>query len=99
MADERAVPTLRDVLLDTNNALDQTFARAAIALARCGSAGFDVLAAAHGHADARVRYAAVVGLDVSGDPRAAPLLDSSAADPDEGVRNRARVRMGNRLFR
>jgi len=46
------------------------------------------------HADARVRLAAVVGLDVSGDPRAPALLDGMASDPDETVRRRAGHRTG-----
>ncbi|MCY2952989.1 MAG: HEAT repeat domain-containing protein [Planctomycetota bacterium] len=95
MGDERAVPTLVNVLLDTRNSFDQSFCTAAIALAQCGSRGFDALVVALGHEDARVRLAAVVGLDTSGDPRAAAYLDRMEGDPDPSVRDRARVRVGN----
>lgn len=93
--DERAVPTLVSVLLDTHNRFDQSFGSAAMALARCGPPGFDVLVAALEHQDARVRHAAVVGLDTSGDPRAAAYLDRMETDPEPRVRERARIRMGN----
>ena len=98
MGDEQAVPTLLNVLLDTTNPHDQSFGTAAIALARCGPSGFDALVMAHGHDDPRVRWAAVVGLDVSGDPRAESLLESSKFDADSLVRDRAKFRVGN-LFR
>ena len=94
MGDDRAVPTLVKVLLDTQNSFDQGFGTAGLALARCGPRGFDALAAALGHADPRVRLGAVVGLDVSGDARTGPLLDQMASDPDPRVRDRARMRMG-----
>jgi hypothetical protein len=92
MGDDRAVPTLVKVLLDTRNSFNQRVAGGA--LARCGPRGFEALAAALGHADPRVRLGAVVGLDVSGDARAGPLLDQMASDPDPRVRERARMRMG-----
>ena len=99
MGDARAVPTLLSVLLDTANPHDQSFGTAALALARCGPSGFEALKTAHGHDDPRVRFAAVVGLDISGDPRAEPLLEESKTDMDPHVRNRANMRMGSNLFR
>jgi HEAT repeats len=92
--DERAVPALSKVLLDALNPLDQTFALAALALARCGSSGFDALVAALDHVDARTRHAAVAALDSTGDPRAAAYLDRMETDPDPRVRDRAKIRVG-----
>lgn len=63
MGSPKAVPTLTSVLLNTNNELDQSFATAAIALARCGQAGFESLVSALEHEDPRIRRAAVVGLN------------------------------------
>jgi hypothetical protein len=94
IGDERAVPTLLRVLLNTHNPFDQSFGTAGVSLGRCGSRGFDALAAALGHDDARVRLAAVVGLDTSGDPRAAAFLDQMDGDADRQVRERAKVRVG-----
>ena len=94
LGDEGAVPTLAGVLTDTANRFDQNFATAAQALARCGEAGFAALEGALDHADPRVRWAAVIGLDVTGDPRATPLLDRMEQDPDEKVAGRAKMRMG-----
>jgi hypothetical protein len=99
LGDERAVPTLLNVLLDTDNEFEQSFGSAAMALAGCGAAGFDALVTAHRHSDPRIRHAAVVGLDVSRDARATALLDQCESDPDPRVRKRAKVRVGNRLFR
>lgn len=99
MGNPEAVPTLTSVLLDTNNELDQSFATAAIALARCGQAGFDALVSALKHDDPRIRRAAVVGLDVSGNAEAGVYLDRALTDPDADVRQRAKVRMGNSYFR
>jgi HEAT repeat protein len=92
--DERAVPALSKALLDTLNPLDQTFAIAALALARCGPSGFDTLVAALDHVDARIRHAAVAALDSTGDPRAAAYLDRMGTDPDPRVRDRATIRVG-----
>lgn len=94
MRDERAVPTLTKVLLDTKNKFDQNFGTAGIALGGCGPRGFEALASALSHGDARVRLAAVVGLDVSGERRATALLDRMKRDPDPKVRQRAAIRMG-----
>jgi HEAT repeat protein len=99
MGDERAVPTLAGVLLDTKNQFDQSFGSAAIALAQCGEAGFKALASVVEHEDARVRRAAVVGLDVSEHPLAAALLDRCEFDPDPGVSQRAKIRMGGSHFK
>ncbi len=99
MGNERAVPTLLNVLLDVDNEFDQSFGTAAIALAQCGSAGFDALVKAHAHEDPRIRLAAVVGLDVSGNPKAKSLLEQSANDSDSRVRDRARIRTRSFLFR
>ena len=99
MRDERAVPTLTRVLLDTSSTFDQSFGTAAIALGQCGRRGFEVLTKAIGHIDARIRFAAVVGLDISGDPRAAAYLDQMASDPDPRIRERAKVRMGDFYFK
>jgi hypothetical protein len=92
--DERAVPTLSGVLLDTSNEFDQSFGTAALALARCSSAGVDALIAAQNHPDPRVRFAVVAGLDVSGDPRSDALLEQSLSDSDPKVRQRAAWRKG-----
>lgn len=99
LRDERAVPTLEKVLLDTSTTFDQRFGTAAIALAQCGSKGMDALLSASRHGDARVRRAAAVGLDVSGDPRGTVRLDEMESDPDDGVRARAKIRMGNFYYR
>ena len=95
LGDERAVPTLEGVLYDTHTTFDQNILSAGIALAQCGLRGFDTLVPALGHTDARVRLAAVVGLDSSGDPRAGQYLDRMESDLDARVRERASVRMGN----
>lgn len=94
LGDERAVPALAGVLFDTANTFDQSFGTAATALGQCGTRGFDMLVKAVDHPDARVRLAAVVGLDTSGDARAGAYLDRLQSDSDERVRNRAKVRMG-----
>jgi HEAT repeat protein len=94
MGDDRAVPALVGVLLDTSNTFDQSFGSAGSALGRCGPRGVDALIAALDHPDPRVRRAAVVGLDTSGDIRAAAHLDRMESDPDATVRERARVRLG-----
>jgi hypothetical protein len=98
VGDERAVPTLVGVLLDTSTCFDQSFGTAAIALSRCGPTGFEALVSALDHTDARVRRAAIVGVDCSGDPRATEFLDRMLADPDPAVRNRARIRAGRPVF-
>jgi cell wall assembly regulator SMI1 len=99
MRDERAVPTLTRVLLNTSSTFDQGFGTAAMALGRSGPRGFEVLTKAIGHTDARIRLAAVVGLDISGDPRAAAYLDQMESDPDSRIRERAKVRMGDFYFK
>ncbi len=96
IGDDRAVPTLVGVLLDTSNELDQSFASAGIALSRCGHNGFTALVEALDHADPRVRHAAVVGVDCSENPKAGELLDRMEADPDPKVRERAKQRLGPR---
>jgi HEAT repeat protein len=98
IGDERAVPTLVGVLLDTSARFDQSFGTAAIALSRCGPEGFKALASALDHTDPRVRKAAVIGVDCSGDPRSTDLLDRMSADPDDNVRNRARIRIGKPYY-
>ena len=98
IGDERAVPTLVGVLLDTSTRFDQSFGTAAIALSRCGPKGFKALVSALDHSDPRVRTAAVVGVDCSGDPRATELLDRMLSDSDAGVRERAKIRVGKRFF-
>jgi len=97
IGDERAVPALAGVLLDTNNTLAQSLGTAAMALSRCGPKGFEVLVSALGHADSKVRRAAVVGIDCSGNPGASKLLDRMGADPDPEVRQRAKQRVGKLL--
>lgn len=99
MGNPKAVPTLAGVLLDTDNELNQSFSTAAIALAGCGQDGFDALVSALDHEDPRIRRAAVVGLDVSGNEEADVYLDRALTDPDADVRERAKVRMGNFYFR
>ena len=96
--DERAIPVIEKVLLNTANPLDQTFGMAGISLGRFGAKAFDILVKALDHADARVRFAAVCGLDVTQDPRATAHLDRMMEhDPDEKVRQRARMRVGNMI--
>ena len=97
LGDSAAVPTLVGVLLDTGNPFDQSFGTAGVALGRiAGPAAVEALIAALAHADPRVRRAAVVGLDVSGDPRAGPLLDGHGERPRRGgpPAGRAPVRAG-----
>lgn len=94
MGGDRAVPTLVGVLLDTTNTFEQSFGSAGLALGRCGTRGVDALIAALSHPDPRVRRAAVVGLDTSGDPRADTHLDRMESDPDPSVRERAKTRTG-----
>ena len=95
LGDPAAVPTLVGVMTDAANPFDQSFASAGIALGRIASpCAVDALVAGLAQADPRVRFAAVVGLDTSGDPRAAELLDRLADDPDERVRRRAGHRTG-----
>jgi HEAT repeat protein len=96
IGDERAVPVLVGVPLDTADKFDQSFGTAALALSSLGSAGFDALVAAVKHPDRRVRRAVAVGLDVSGDPRAGDYLDELESDPDPDVAARAKIRMGKR---
>lgn len=98
MGSEKAVPTLSGVLLDPDNEFDQNFGSAAMALAQCGQAGFDVLVSAVEHEDPRIRFAAVVGLDVSGNDAASDYLNRAEDDSDERVRQRAKVRLGKRPF-
>lgn len=94
MGDERAVPTLTRALLDTDPPLEQNLAFAAQALARCGPPGMQALLDASYNADARIRFAAVVGLDVTGDAAATPRLDELRNDPDPLVSKRAKHRVG-----
>ncbi len=98
IASEDAVSTLAGVLLDADNEFDQNFGTAAQALARCGQPGFEVLVSAVEHADPRIRFAAVVGLDISGNDEATAYLDRALNDSDERVRQRAKVRLGKRVF-
>jgi hypothetical protein len=98
IGDCRAVPTLARVLMDDANTFTQNFATSAIALARCGPESFKVLVNAIDHKDARIRFAAVVGLDVSGDPRSSEYLDRAESDLDENVSRRAKIRMGKRQW-
>lgn len=94
MGDPKAVPILAAILMDANNKLDQGFATTAIALSRCGQEGFDALVSALNHEDPRIRLAAVVGLDVSGNKEANIYLDRALDDPDPNVQQRAKVRVG-----
>jgi len=94
MRNPAAVPTLVGVLLDTSNKFDQSFGTAAMALARCGPAGFDALKSALDHEDWRVRHAAVIGIDVSGNPESKSLLDRMQKDRDARVSSRAEMRTG-----
>lgn len=98
MENPKAIPTLAGVLLDTNNQFDQSFVRAAMALVRCGQSGFDTLVSALEHKDPRVRLAAVIGLDVSGNEEASVYLERALTDPDAGVRRRAKMGLGISLF-
>ncbi len=95
MGDAKAIPTLAKVLLDTDNKFDQSIRSAGQALGKCGPKGVDVLIAALDHADHRVRGAAVVGIDISQDPRADALLDRITVDPNPSVRERAAIRFEN----
>jgi hypothetical protein len=99
LRDATAIPTLEKFLLDTTNTFDQTFNSVGVALGQIGAASFDVLSRAATHADRRVRLAATVGLDVCGDPRAWPLLDRLADDPDPAIATRAKHRIGWSLFK
>jgi len=65
-----------------------------MALARCGPAGFDALKSALDHEDWRVRHAAVIGIDVSGNPESKSLLDRMQKDRDARVSSRAEMRTG-----
>jgi len=98
LKDERAIPTLEKVLLNTGNTFDQNFGTAGISLGRFGARAFDILVKALDHADTRVRFAAVCGLDVTQDPRATAHLDRlMETDPDEKVRQRAKMRVGHMI--
>jgi HEAT repeat protein len=94
MGDERAVPTLTRVLVDADPPVEQNLAFAAQALARCGADGIKTLLEASYHTDARIRFAAVVGLDVSGEAAATPRLDELQNDPDPLVSKCAKHRVG-----
>jgi hypothetical protein len=98
IGDPKAVPTLRRMLFNIGNKFDQSFATAGLSLGRCGPLGVDALVSALDHADRRVRFAAVVGLDISGDVRAKEHLDQMVSDPDPEISARAKIRMGPRLF-
>lgn len=94
IGDERAVPTLTRVLLDNDPPLEQNLAFAAQALARCGPQGLQALLDASFHEDARIRFAATVGLDVSEEAATAQRLDELENDPDPLVSKRAKHRHG-----
>src|SRR5262249_30790863 len=98
MGDERAVPTLVGVLLDTRNSFDQNIGTAGQALARCGSEGFKALVKALDHEDARARRASGVRLGISGTPRSFAYLDRMEHDPDPTVSSRAKMRIGKSLW-
>ncbi|HEV3444278.1 MAG TPA: HEAT repeat domain-containing protein [Gemmataceae bacterium] len=93
IGDPKAVPTLAKVLFNTENKFDQSFGTAGLNLGRCGPRGVEVLISALDHADARIRHAAVVGIDISRDSRAEALLKRMKDDPDAKVRQRAASRM------
>jgi hypothetical protein len=59
----------------TENKFDQSFGTAGLNLGRSGPRGVEVLISALDHADARIRHAAVVGIDISRDSRAEALLN------------------------
>ena len=94
MGDERAVPALKRVLLDPASPFPQNFGTAAQALAQCGPTGVDALLEASRQADARIRLAATIGLDLSGDAKATARLDELEQDPDSQVSVRAKKRQG-----
>ena len=94
MGDERAVPTLKRVLLDRASPFPQNFGNAAGALAQCGPAGIDALLEGSRHSDARIRLAATIGLDLSGDAKAAARLNELEHDSDSQVNARAKKRQG-----
>ncbi len=93
--DPRAIPTLERVLHNLSNPMGQSFGTAGLALGRCGPKGVDVLVAALDSPDPRVRFAAIVGLDVSHDPRAKTNLERMKQDPDPNVRARAGMVRGD----
>jgi HEAT repeat protein len=89
IGDPRAIPALVKVLLQAENQDLQTFTTAGYNLGRCGPKGVDVLIDAINHTDPRIRLAAVIGLDISNDPRASVYLDRMKNDPAATVRQRA----------
>lgn len=98
MGDERAVPTIKRVLLKVKTPFPQGISTAGMSLARLGKSGVDALIEARAHEDPRVRLAVAVGLDISGDRRAKRYLDEMLKDPDPKVRERAGNRMGKYEF-
>lgn len=68
--------------------------RAALALAAIGARALPSLAAAAGHRDAGVRWAAALALGKIGSPDGIPPLSVLVADPDPGVRWKAAEALG-----
>lgn len=99
LGDESAIPALESILFDPAVSSDQTMGFVGVALGRIGPASFRVLNEAASHADSRVRFAAAVGLDLCGDPRAVEVLEQLAHDPMESVASRAQVGIRARAIR
>jgi HEAT repeat protein len=89
LGNPRAIPALLKALHHPSHELEQTYSTAAIALGRLGALAVDALIEALRSPDARVRFAAVCGLQVAMDRRAIPHLRESATDPDQRTRDRA----------
>ncbi len=91
--DPRSIPSLVRVLFNTETKLAQNLNMAALALGKCGEPGFEQLEQAAVHADARIRFAAACGLDMSGHPRSSAILDKLESDADPNVVKRAKTRI------
>jgi hypothetical protein len=88
LGDARAIPVVLHVLADRSMKIDQWFGSAAIALSRLGPAAVLHLIELSKDADARLRHAAAIGLDLADGPAADIRLAEIADDPDERVRTR-----------
>ena len=95
LGDPAAVSALAGVMTNVANEFDQSFGTAGYCLGQLGgSAAMAALIAALEHVDPRVRFAAVVGLCVTDDPRSTALLQRMVDDPDEKVSRRAKQQTG-----